>query len=91
MTVRDFSNTRKNQIRRRLLKIVSYMNVLLGFTDLIIAVVINHNNDIGDDIFVAVYAVTGIICVLIGEGGIHYEEILKRRATNDGRNVSFIS
>ncbi len=80
---------RKNEIKRNILRFVSYINIILGIMNLFIAFFYNHNGIAGDDTYVNIYAIIGIAVTYIGIGGVNYEKILRIREKSFRRNVQF--
>ena len=80
---------RKNEIRRNILRLVSYIDIILGILNLFIAFHYNHNGIADDDFNVKLYAIIGIVVTYIGIGGVNYEKILRLREASFRRNVQF--
>lgn len=84
--VPEWQIARKNEIKRNLIIIASYINMVLGFLECLIAIYINHDGQLNDD-NVYLYALLGVILMTVGIGGIKYEEILRDRELSKKRST----
>lgn len=82
----EWQIARKTQIKRNLILIASYINMVLGFLECLIAIYINHDGQLNDD-NVYLYALLGLILMTVGIGGIKYEEILRDRELSKKRTL----
>ncbi len=76
---------RKKQIMRRSLKVFSYVDVIIGFFDLMIA--LYYRYILPDDTAVTIYMLLGVVITTIGWGGVNYEEIIYRRQRRAERSL----
>ena len=76
---------RKRQISRRLLLICSYIDLILGYFNILIylwyRICIYPRNYFMEN----VYWFLGMMTIIIGGGGLCYEEILRKRYSKDER------
>ncbi len=82
----EWQIARKKEIKRNLILIASYINMVLGFLECLIAIYINHDGQLNDD-NVYLYALLGLILIFVGMGGIKYEEILRDRELSKKRST----
>ena len=58
---------------------MSYIDIVLGMVECMLAIIINHNGVATDDKEAVLWCLLGLATILIGNGGVIYEGVIKAR------------